>query len=177
MYKLHTQRLLLRPLRPSDTDEINKNIQSEAVLEHMRILSYPYDISTTPPFIRRAIRDFRNGSQYVFAVCNKSSDTFMGIIALSHIDLHRKCAEVYYWLGQDFWHKAYMPEAINAVRDFAFNTLNLQHILARVSSANFASIKLLEKSGFILERILPDARNKYGKKYDELCYAMRRNKK
>ncbi|MDZ7795950.1 MAG: GNAT family N-acetyltransferase [Candidatus Marinimicrobia bacterium] len=177
MYKLHTQRLLLRPLRPADADGINKNIRSEAVLEHMRVLSYPYDIRTTLPFVRKAIRDLRNGSQYVFAVCNGSNDTFMGIIALTHIDPRKKCAEVYYWLGQDFWHRGYMPEALNAVRDFAFNTLNLQHIRARVSSANFASIKLLKKSGFILERTLPEARYKYGKSYDELCYGIGRDNK
>ncbi|MBW6458593.1 MAG: GNAT family N-acetyltransferase [FCB group bacterium] len=171
MQSLITSRLLLRPLGLTDAKAIDTNIRSEAVLEHMRNLSYPYDTDRTIPFIREAIEDFISGKQYVYAICNKKKNNLMGIIALSHIDRRSGSAEIYYWLGESYWHRGYMLEAVSAVLEHGFYDLALKRIFARVCAGNTASVKLLEKAGFRLEHMQKNGRSKDGKYEDELYYA------
>jgi [ribosomal protein S5]-alanine N-acetyltransferase len=175
MKKISTSRLILRPLRISDEKAINNNIRSPEVLEHMRILSYPYDESTTLPFITKAISDFELGLQYVYAICIKKNKDPIGIISLTHLDRKNSEAEIYYWLGKDHWHRGYMTEAIGAILDLGFNVLNLREISARVSSANRDSMQLLTKYGFKYKNTIPYGRFKNGKYYDELIYLIRKS--
>jgi RimJ/RimL family protein N-acetyltransferase len=53
---------------------------------------------------------------------------------------------------QRHWSKGYAFEAAAAVRDHARDVLHLPRLLAIVSPANTASIRLLEKLGFVFER-------------------------
>ena len=175
MKKISTSRLILRSLRPSDEKSVNINIRSPEVLEHMRILSYPYDESTTLPFIKKAIADLEHGLQYVYAICLKKNNDLMGIVALTHVDRKSSEAEIYYWLGKEYWRCGYMSEAINAVVDLGLNSLDLRYIFARVSSANGDSIRLLTKNGFTFKKSIPNGRFKNGKYYAELIYWIKKS--
>lgn len=172
MAPLTTSRLLLRPLRLTDAEAIDKNIQSKAVLEHMLNMSYPYDTDRTIPFIREAMRDFTSGNQYVYAICDKHTHVFMGIIALSHIDYRTRSAEIYYWLGDTYWCRGYMSEAVSAVIGHSFHDLTLKHLFARVAAGNSGSIALLEKAGFRLQNVHKDGRYKNGNYEDEFMYCL-----
>ena len=59
-----------------------------------------------------------------------------------------------------YWSQGYALESATAVRDYARGTLRLPRLLAIVSPANAASIRLLEKLGFgfsTLTRLTPEA--------------------
>jgi len=56
-----------------------------------------------------------------------------------------------YWMGQPFARQGYMTAAVRAVVPFAFATLRLHRLEAACIPSNTASIRLLEKTGFLRE--------------------------
>jgi RimJ/RimL family protein N-acetyltransferase len=52
-----------------------------------------------------------------------------------------------------YWGKGYGTEAVKLMRDYAFNKVNLHKLTAHAYVANKASIRVLEKAGFIIEGI------------------------
>ena len=56
--------------------------------------------------------------------------------------------ELSYLLSEDYWGKGIIPEAINAVMDYGFNTLQVPQILAGYFVNNPQSKRVQEKTGF-----------------------------
>ena len=69
-------------------------------------------------------------------------------------DVHRHTATVGYWLGEEFWGRGIMTEAVTAVTDFCFENFPLRRISAEVFANNPASARVLEKAGFTFEGCL-----------------------
>ena len=86
-------------------------------------------------------------------------------------DVHRQTATVGYWLGEQFWGRGIMTEAVTAVTYFCFDNFPLCRISAEVFANNPASARVLEKAGFIFEGRLKNHVVKEGQVLDSLPYA------
>lgn len=89
-------------------------------------------------------------------------------------DINRLNAEIGYWLGEPFWSKGIMTEVLKAMCNYAFFYFPVTRLFARPYPHNTASIRVLEKAGFILEAQIKDALIKKGVVIDELIYALRK---
>ncbi|SEW42321.1 GNAT family N-acetyltransferase [Chitinophaga arvensicola] len=69
-------------------------------------------------------------------------------------------------LVQEYWGKGYMTEAIEAVAAYGFSSLELASIRADVLPGNEASEKVLVKTGFHHEGLIPQGMKWEGKEYD-----------
>jgi RimJ/RimL family protein N-acetyltransferase len=87
-------------------------------------------------------------------------------------DVHRRTAEVGYWLGRAFWNRGIATEALGALVDYAFSTFDLVRLEAVVYEWNPASTRVLEKAGFELDARLRRAVTKDGRTIDALLYSM-----
>jgi ribosomal-protein-alanine N-acetyltransferase len=76
-----------------------------------------------------------------------------------------------YWLGEKFWGRGIMTDAVAAFTDFWFDTFPLHRISAEAYANNPASARVLEKSGFVFEGHLKTNVIKDGKLLDSLLYA------
>jgi len=76
-----------------------------------------------------------------------------------------------YWLGEPYWNKGIATTAVNIITDFAFGELAFKRIYAGVFEYNLASMKVLEKNGFVKEGICRKAVLKNDKFWDEHLYA------
>lgn len=85
-------------------------------------------------------------------------------------DIFCKNAEIGYWLGEPFWGKGIITEAVLEVTDYAFRTFALHRLYAGVMAHNPASMKVLEKAGFHLEAILKKSIYKENTFIDEHLY-------
>jgi hypothetical protein len=74
------------------------------------------------------------------------------------VDVHRQTAELGYWLGQEFWGRGIMTEAVAAFTDFCFEEFQLRRIHAEPFANNPASARVLEKAGFAFEGTHPEQR-------------------
>ena len=90
-------------------------------------------------------------------------------------DVFRRSAAVGYWLGQPFWGRGIATEALRAVTDYAFTTLDICRLEAGVFDWNPASARVLEKAGYVLEGRSRLAVTKAGRTGDRLLYALVRS--
>lgn len=86
-------------------------------------------------------------------------------------DIHRRSVEIGYWLGEDFWGRGIMSEAVKAVTGYAFINWDITRIYAGVFEWNPASMRVLEKAGYKLDGILRKNVTKDGKIIDEHVYS------
>ena len=91
-----------------------------------------------------------------FAICDSQGP--IGSIGLTTPGGDRShSAEIGYWLGKPFWGRGIMTGALQAATAYAFETLGLARIEARVQPSNGASIRVLEKLGYQREGLLRQA--------------------
>jgi len=75
-----------------------------------------------------------------------------GCISLSRgTDVYRKCAELGYWLGRQFWGMGVASEAVRQMCGIGFAKWDIVRIYAEPFSRNAASRRVLEKNGFAHE--------------------------
>ena len=86
--------------------------------------------------------------------------------------IHRRSAEIGYWLGETYWGRGIVTEAVRAVTAYAFGTLGLAHVIAGTFVRNVASQRVLEKAGFVLEGCLRQHVTKDGVTMDDLVYGI-----
>jgi len=96
--------------------------------------------------------DSRQGIRW--GIVLRDSGTFIGTIGLNHLSLYSKKAEIGFELDPAHWRRGYVAEAIEAVLEYAFETLELYRMGAVTFLENTASIQLLTRIGFEEEGIL-----------------------
>jgi ribosomal-protein-alanine N-acetyltransferase len=86
-------------------------------------------------------------------------------------DIERVSSEIGYWLGQDYWGRGLATASLKAVTGYAFEQFDLTRIFAVPFAANAASIRVLEKAGYVLEGHLRRSAIKDGVICDQRLYA------
>ena len=90
-------------------------------------------------------------------------------------DVHARMAEVGYWLGRAVWGRGIATEALRAVTAHAFAAHPLDRLQACVFAWNPASVRVLEKAGYLREALLRRAVTKDGETTDMLIYGILRD--
>jgi RimJ/RimL family protein N-acetyltransferase len=91
-------------------------------------------------------------------------------------DIFINNAEIGYWVGEEYWGKGIMTEALKLITDKAFQSFPITRVYCRVFGNNPRSMKVLEKAGFTLEAKFDSTLLKNGEILDEYIYAKRRDK-
>jgi ribosomal-protein-alanine N-acetyltransferase len=80
-------------------------------------------------------------------------------------------AEVGYWLGEAYWGRGIVTEALRAVTQYAIEQHRFTRVFAVPFASNTGSCRVLEKAGYILEARLRRSAIKDGVIIDQLQYA------
>ena len=80
-------------------------------------------------------------------------------------------AEIGYWLGESYWGRGIATEALTAVTAEAFKRFELTRLYAVPFADHAASVRVLEKAGYVLEGHLRQSAIKDGKVRDQLLFA------
>ena len=117
--------------------------------------TWPDDDLTRAAFrrrIRRYAEDLRADQSYAFVITRSSDNALVGGLTLANIRRGvSQAASLGYWMGKPYVRQGYMTAAVRTVITFAFNTLRLHRLEAACIPTNNASIRLLEKTGFVRE--------------------------
>jgi [ribosomal protein S5]-alanine N-acetyltransferase len=87
-------------------------------------------------------------------------------------DIYRKTALIGYWLGEPFWGRGIMTGVVKLMTEYAFANFDLVRLQAGILDNNPASMRVLEKAGFVKEGILHKAIVKNGILRDEHVYGL-----
>ena len=159
----------VRSLRLEDAESLAAYANNRNVSRNLRDrFPYPYRIDDAEAFIRHArVQD----PETVFAIAS-ATEAIGGIGLELYDDVHRRSAQVGYWLGEPFWGRGIATLALGAITDYAFARFDLARLYAYVYEWNLASARVLEKAGFEFEGRLRKSVTKEGKTIDQLLYAM-----
>ncbi|WP_299589284.1 GNAT family protein [uncultured Microbulbifer sp.] len=80
-------------------------------------------------------------------------------------------AELGYWIGRQFWSNGIATEAVRVFTDMLFKYTDIVRLFVSVVSINGASIRVLEKNGYLYEGTLRKASCKNGQYFDENLYS------
>jgi [ribosomal protein S5]-alanine N-acetyltransferase len=166
--QLVLKKCTIRPWRLDDAESVARHANNRKVWLAVRdTFPHPYTIDDAHEFIRGAIAE-----QPATRFCIEINGTAVGGIGVHPgQDVHRHTATVGYWLGEEFWGRGIMTEAVTAVTDFSFENFPLRRISAEVFANNPASARVLEKAGFVFEGRLKNYVLKDGQLLDSLLYA------
>jgi RimJ/RimL family protein N-acetyltransferase len=170
--ELKRARSTLRPWRRGDEPSLVLHANNRSVWLNLRDrFPHPYTAKDADEWIVHA------GSQApVLNFAIVVDGAAVGGIGLTlGTDVSRRPAEVGYWLGQPFCGRGIATEALRAVTDYAFTTLDICRPEAGVFDWNPASARVLEKAGYVLEGRSRLAVTKAGRTGDRLLYALVRS--
>ena len=86
--------------------------------------------------------------------------------------VYAKSADFGYWLGEPYWGRGIMTEAVKAVSSYAMRRFELIRLEAPVFEWNPSSMRVLEKCGFVREGLLRASAVKDGEVIDRVIYAL-----
>jgi [ribosomal protein S5]-alanine N-acetyltransferase len=82
-----------------------------------------------------------------------------------------KSARFGYWLGESYWGRGIMTAAVRATSEYALSHFGLTRLEAPVFEWNPASMRVLEKCGFVREGVCRRSVYKDGAVIDTVLYA------
>ena len=98
---------------------------------------------------------FRRKVGLRWAMVPRGSAISVGTVGLVIKPGNDQCAELGLVVARSWWSKGLGTAAVRLVTHYAFSEVGLSEIRAEVLQRNRASIRLLEKTGFSLVRVLP----------------------
>ena len=157
----------LRKWRDSDLESLVRHANNFNIAKNLTDqFPHPYSTEDGIAYLDM-IRD--DDPVKVFAIeINGEAAGSIGIFPQS--DIHRKSAEIGYWLSEDYWGNGVIPRAIERVVRYGFETFDITRVFARPFGRNTASQRVLEKAGFNPEARLEKAIFKNGEYEDEMIY-------
>lgn len=144
---LETERLILRPWKYSDLDDLFFYAQDERVGPQAGWAAHKTIEDS------RAFLDYLRTQKYVYAIVPKNINRAIGSIALmrgkeSNFPLPNSEAEIGYWLGYPFWGNGLVPEATKEIIRYGFEDLKLKKIWCGYFDGNENSKIVQAKCGF-----------------------------
>ncbi len=89
-------------------------------------------------------------------------------------DIYRRCAELGYWLAEEYWGRGVMTGAVRQLCAEGFAKWDIERIYAEPFADNAGSRRVLEKAGFTLEGTMRRGAYKNGAYRDWCMYALLR---
>jgi len=149
-FRLETERLRLRPYREEDLDDLHAMFSDP---EHMRWYPSTFSVEETRGWIDRRFEEYREDGFGLWIVEDRQTDEFLGTVgpAVRIVD-----EEPHVEIG---WHtkpgrkgQGIAPEAGEAARDWAFEQLEVDHLISIVRPENTGSNRVAQKIGMHVDR-------------------------
>ncbi len=166
MVVLRTPRLVLRPLTADDAEAI---FVARGDPEVCRYWSSPAHQTVTQT--RQALREAEAAADSAtWAITVVGSDEALGWVTLRH--LRAGVDEVGYILRRAAWGQGYATEAVGGALEHAFEQRGKHRVSADIDPRNEASIRVVERLGFVREGLLRDNWLVNGERCDSVIYGL-----
>lgn len=169
---LTTERVLLRQIEAADAPAILALRSSELVMQYIN-KERAKNLDDAMAFVERVNTGLSTGEGITWGMALKEApEKLVGTIGLWRIIKQHYRAEIGYMLHPDLWGKGYTNEAIKAVIDCGFTTIQLHSIEAHINPGNAASAGLLESNGFVREAYFKEDYFYEGQFLDSAIYSL-----
>ncbi|MGY4538790.1 ribosomal-protein-alanine N-acetyltransferase [Mucilaginibacter sp. UYNi724] len=160
---------ILRPFRIADAAALQKHANNPRVPSYLldRFPS-PYSLDDAEAFIDIMINQITVTN---FAI-EINGEVAGGIGLEFRADVYRKSPLIGYWLSEEHWGRGISTEAVKLLTKYAFANFDIICILAFIFGKNKASMRVLEKAGYVKQGVLKQTVIKAGEVMDEHVYVV-----
>lgn len=148
-YQLIHGKITLRPLEPEDV-ELLYQWENNMEIWELSNTRTPFSKYVLSEYIRNSVKDIYETKQLRLIIEGPENQA-VGAIDLFDFDPYHQRAGVGILIHhENDRRKGYALDALNALAEYALNTLGLRQLYANISSENTKSINLFEKAGFVV---------------------------
>ena len=166
--ELQLERSLLRPWTDADAESLARHANDRRVWINLRdTFPHPYKIDDATRWLTK----MRELQRSIVLAIDVDGAAVGGIGVFQLDDVYSRSGEIGYWLGRPFWNRGIVTEAVSACTELAFLELDLVRVQAGVFGWNAASMRVLEKCGYVREGVLRKSVYKDGRLIDSVLYA------
>ncbi|MCW4385125.1 GNAT family N-acetyltransferase [Salinibacterium sp. SYSU T00001] len=147
-FTLATPRLKLSAPTPDDAGAIREHCQDPLLSRYIPAITQPYTLEKAREFIGFAEEGWHSGTELTWGI--RAAGDLVGVISLRRVTAD----DIGFWLGARHRGHGYMPEAVGAVLDWAFdpsNPLRVESVGWECLIGNTASAAVARKCGFTFE--------------------------
>ena len=151
--KLISTNLVLRKLTDEDANDLYSIYSNEesAKFDDWNPME---NLNEAKELIDKSITNFNNKSELRYGIVDLLRGKFVGSCGAFAFDEWNKKCMIFYQIHHDERNKGYATTAIEILIKYIFNELAANRIEAYITPGNDASVRVLEKNGFIKEGIL-----------------------
>ena len=161
----------IRKWQLSDARDLASALSNTKIQDNLRDgLPYPYTEKDAVEYITAMLSADENET-FAFAV-TIDGKVIGSIGAFRQGNIHRRTAELGYYLAEDSWGKGIMTQAVKQICNYVFDKSDVVRIYAEPFAYNTASCRVLEKAGFQYEGTLRKNAVKNGRVVDMKMYAL-----
>ncbi|KQW75087.1 hypothetical protein ASC89_26205 [Devosia sp. Root413D1] len=140
-HRIETPRLVLRAPIRGDVPDLVKLADNKAIADRLSRLPHPYTRADGIGFIE-IIAQRPDERPYAITL----NDQFIGVVGFTFHE--GQLPELGYWLGEPYWGRGIMSEAVKGLVEAAFGTRLFPRLRARALASNDGSLNVLTKAGF-----------------------------
>lgn len=168
--RIETDRLILRRYKIEDADAMYKNWASDSEVTKFLTWQPHSSVDVSRSIIEDWLKEYSDEKYYQWAIVLKDNGNEpIGGISVVHMNEDISMVHIGYCLGRAWWRRGIMSEALKAVTDFMFDTVEVNRVEARHDPRNPNSGKVMQKCGMKYEGTLRSAdRNNQG--ICDACY-------
>jgi [ribosomal protein S5]-alanine N-acetyltransferase len=166
--RLQGSRCVVRHWRMGDADALLRHADNINVARQLRDrFPHPYTRANASLFLKAAT----SAAEPSNLAIDVDGEAVGAIGYVPGMDVERYSAEIGYWLGESYWGRGIVTEALQLVTEYVFTTGNLLRLFALPFADNVGSLRVLEKAGYVREATLRSSSVKYGQPRDQALYA------
>ncbi|MEB2302257.1 GNAT family N-acetyltransferase [Lysinibacillus xylanilyticus] len=169
--QIHTKRLFLRKMKMADSYSLFKIWSDPEVTKFMNIINFTHE-EQTKEMIELFDQLAEEHKAIRLTIIEKESNEIIGSCGFNSFDVERATAEIGYDFAKAHWGKGYASECISALIDYAFTTLSISKIEAKIEPGNSNSIKVVEKLNFTFEGTFQEYEESKESFYDIHVYSL-----
>ena len=144
--RLETARLRLRLMQADDVAALLFIFADPKVMAAFRMP--PFDRAQMTQWVQRNLDHQAAHGYGLFSVLLKANGLLIGDCGLELMEMEdTHVAELGYDFRSDYWNQGYATEAAQAVREYAFQQLQLPHLISLIRVGNIPSRRVAEKIG------------------------------
>ena len=150
---LKTDRIILRPIRDDDFQEIKELTKNEEVWTYFT--SNLSDEKALLQWIKTAIRSNENKERLAFTIIDRNTYKIIGSTSLGNFSERDKRIEIgWTWLSENTQGTGLNQMVKKILLEYCFVELDLERVESKTDVLNIAARKGLKKSGFTEEGVL-----------------------
>ncbi len=171
--EIESERLLFRDILHSDSNDLFEIYRNRKALK-FQVISPFRSMAEVKRYVDVVHDGYQNRYFIRWGLVEKQTGKLIGLISLHHLELWNYKAEIGYMLNEAYWNMGYATEAVDKLLEMGLVKWGLHKVEAEIHPGNAASMRVVEKLGFVKDGYKREAAfDRENKSYqDRILYSL-----